>query len=432
MTKRTTIVVLGTIGVCMTLLLLSTFGQHAAARPLRQVCNPPCVPTHSCQIMPGGGVQCQFTCVCPPGSTPGTPGGVTPIGTPFVWTPEPTPMPPPPQCQDVCAREDCPEGETRLTRLCLDPVLGTLYVAAYLEGCCGPSCPCGEPTEEEQPCIPGIDTECSEWGATVRASLPVWYADRLPYPRALVTLGEGFWVSDANGNPATSLPVNEVWGDPVDPGGDACDCRDDDSCDDDPPPAGTVCEFRLGLRADPGNEPPTWDCENDGGGIGYRVSCLWNHSSAGKEYLGKGLSCEDLPAFAVHASVPYWWSFARQWEQWEVVGTDCDECGCSGIDLTGSPSWQGCGSPPDGICVGVHDDPQTEWWGRWCTDRYGWNHHGPDWVLLDLRDYGYSMPFMRNPLVQLAPYRDCGPHPAGVLYVPCIEVQGVISNPKEP
>ena len=74
MTKPTTIVVLGAIAVCVTLLLLSTFGQHATARPLEQVCDPPCVPTHSCQITPGE-VQCQFTCVCPPGSTPGTPGG---------------------------------------------------------------------------------------------------------------------------------------------------------------------------------------------------------------------------------------------------------------------------------------------------------------------------------------------------------------------
>jgi len=326
--------------------------------------------------------------------------------------------PPPPQCQDICAREDCPEGETRLTRLCLDPVLGTLYVAAYLEGCCGPSCPCGEPTEEEQPCTPGITTECSEWGASVRASLPVWYADRLPYPRALVTLGEALWTSDADGNFTTDLPVTEVWGSPVDPGDDDCDCRDGGSCDDDPPPAGTICEFRLGLRADPGNEPPTWGCEDDGGSIGYRVSCLWNHSSAGKEYLGRGLNCEDLPAFAVQASVPYWWSFARQWEQWEQIGEDC-ECVCHG-----GAGDDECGGEP-GLCVG--EDEHWEWH---CDPIYGWRHHGPDWVLLDLRDYGHPTSYMRNPLVQLAPYRACGPHPVGVLYVPCIEVQGLISNPK--
>lgn len=31
--------------------------------------------------------------------------------------------------------------------------------------------PCGEPTEEEQPCIPGMQTACSEWGPSVQASL---------------------------------------------------------------------------------------------------------------------------------------------------------------------------------------------------------------------------------------------------------------------
>jgi len=78
-----------------------------------------------------------------------------------------------------------------------------------------------------------------------------------PYPRALVTLPEEVWVSDAAGNPTAGLPSVEVWGDPVDPGGDDCDWRASGSRDDDSPPAGTICEYRLSLRADPGSEPPT-------------------------------------------------------------------------------------------------------------------------------------------------------------------------------
>jgi hypothetical protein len=416
MMKRASLVVWGALGVCVALLLLaSTFGGRAVARPLGQVCEPPCWLETACQVV-GNEVRCQTHCTCPGSGTP----GVTPIGTPFPWTPSPSPTPPPGGNVEWCLPYECAPGETRLWLVWYLYNLGIYQPVRPLEACCGPSCPCGEPTEEEQPCRPGIDTECSEWGATVQAGLPAWYANRIPYPRALVTLGTSFWTSDADGNFTTDLPVTEVWGRSVDPGGDDCDCRGDGTCEDDPPPAGTICEFRLGLRAEPGNEPPTWGCEDDGGGIGYRVSCLWNHSSAGKEYLGKGLSCEDLPAFAVGASVPYWWSFARQWEQWEQIGQDCD-CVCHG-----GAGDDECGGEP-GLCVG-----EDEHWELQCDPIYGWKHHGPDWVLLDLRDYGYSMPFIRNPLVQLAPYRGCGPHPAGVLYVPCIEVQGVISNPKEP
>jgi hypothetical protein len=416
MTKRATIVIWSAVAGCLALLLLaSTFGGRAAARPLGQVCEPPCWLETACQVV-GNEIRCETHCTCPGGQTP----GATPIGTPFPWTPMPTPTPLPiPGGVAWCLPNACPPGETRLWLLYYSQTSQT-YIPAYtLETCCGPSCPCGQPTDVLQPCQPGIDTECSEWGATVSASMPVWHADRIPYPRGLVTLGTSFWTSDADGNFTTDLPVTEVWGSPVDPGGDDCACRDDGSCDDDPPPGGTICEFRLGLRAEPGNEPPSWSCENDGGGIGYRVSCLWNHSSAGKEYLGKGLSCEDLPAFAVRASVPYWWSFARQWERWEQVGEDC-ECVCQGEagddECTGEP----------GLCTG-----ENEHWELDCDPIYGWKDYGPDWVLLDMRDYGYATPYMRNPQVRLATYRTCGPHPVGVLYVPCIEVQGVISNPKD-
>jgi hypothetical protein len=423
---------------CVALLLLaSIFGGHAEARPLGQVCEPPCWQETECQVV-GGEVHCQTHCTCP-GTTP----GATPVGTPFPWTPSQTPTPPPGGNVEWCLPYECAPGETRLWLVWYLYNLGIYQPVRPLEACCGPSCPCREPTDDLQPCQPGIDTECSEWGATVSASLPVWHADRMPYPRALVTLGTSFWTSDANGSFTTDLPMTEVWGSPVDPGhtgatslaplsaggvpvslagpgGGGCGCRDDGSCEDNPPPEGTICEFRLGLKAEPGSEPPSWRCEDDGGGIGYRISCLWDHSSAGKEYLGKGLNCEDLPAFAVNASVPYWWSLGRQWEQWEKIGDDCD-CECHG----GAGSDE-CGGEP-GQCTGAN-----EHWELECEPIYGWKHHGPNWVLLDMRDYGYATPYMSNPLVQLAPYRACGPHPVGVLYVPCIEVQGVISNPKEP
>lgn len=139
--------------------------------------------------------------------------------------------------------------------------------------------------------------------------------------------------------------------------------------------------------------------------------------------------CPALPAYAIGATVPYWWSFARQWYEWEQIGTDCTECGCTGIDPTGSAGWQDCGDPPPGICVGVHDSPQTEWWGKWCSPVFGWKRHGPDWVLLDLTDYGWPTPYMLNPNVRLVPHPPCEPDPpVGVIYVPCIEVQAPIER----
>ena len=359
---------------------------------------------------------------CEGGSTPGTPGAV--IGTPFVWTPEPTPIPPPPNCTDLCAKEDCPEGETRLTRMCIDQVLGTLYIATYLEGCCGPSCPCGETTEEEQPCIPGTGWfRCTEFEASVQAGLPVWHANREPYPRALVTMPEVVWVSDAAGNPTTVLPSVEAWGDPVDPGEDDCDCRDDGSCDDDSPPEGTICEFKLGLRIDPGNEPPTWTFEDSGAMIGWNAQATWSRSSWGKPELGVGMApdCPPLPAYTVGATVPYWWSFGRQWEQWEQTGTEWSDCFCRPEGEPVGIPHAGCDPGECGECSG--------WCGKIGIEQYGWKHHGPGWVLLNLTDYGWPTPYMLNPNVQMIPHPPCEPNPpVGVIYVPCIEVQAPIER----
>lgn len=356
-----------------------------------------------------------------------TPGAAVTPGTPVPVTPRPTATPFPPQSVDMCVADSCAEGETRLALVHYRCMAGSGHCyphsTEYVEGCCGPSCPCGETTDELQPCTPGGSTTCSEYGATVCASLPVFYAGRQPFPRTMVTLAEHFWLSDANGNPIQDMPTNVVWSSKVNPSGDAaCSCREDGDCDDDSPPVGTKCDFQIGLKAEPGNEPPTWSCEDAQGGTGYRVSCMWEHSSAGKEYNGFGKDCEDLPAFSVGATAPYWWSIGRQWYQWAQIGRDCD-CVCA----TGTATDQcDCHGSDGSRCTGANEFCKQE-----CDPIYGWKHEGPNWELLDLRDYGHPTPYMLNPRVQLAPSYDCGPHPTGVIYVPVIEVQGVISNPKD-
>ena len=127
--------------------------------------------------------------------------------------------------------------------------------------------------------------------------------------------------------------------------------------------------------------------------------------------------CPALPAYALHATVPYWWSFARQWDTWEQTGEDCD-CVCQ----SGSGNDECSGE--QGLCTG-----ENEHWERDCEPVYGWKHHGPDWVLLDLRDYGWPTPYMLNPNVQLVPHPPCEPSPpVGVIYIPCIEVQAPIEK----
>ena len=410
--------VLWIVSVVAGLLALMLAGGQASARlPAQGACVPPCWGELVCQPVGPGGFECQEHCRCPGGETP----GATVVGTPFVVTPQPSPTPPPGGSVEWCLPDECPPGETRLWLVWYLYNLGTYVPVRPLEPCCGPSCPCGEPTEEDQPCLPGTETVCSEWGASVRASLPVWRANREPYPRALVTLPEEVWVSDAAGNPVTTLPAVATWGSPVDPGEDDCACRADGSCDDDPPPEGTICEFKLGLKADPGNEPPAWNFDGCGTRVGWRAQCDWNRSSWGNPELGVGMApdCPALPAYTVQATVPYWWSFARQWDSWEQVGQDC-ECQCHG----GAGVNECAGE--EGLCVNA---PDTEHWVNVCEPTYSWKHNGPDWVLLDLTDYGWPTPYMLNPSVQLIPHPPCEPNPpVGVIYVPCIEVQAPIER----
>jgi hypothetical protein len=371
---------------------------------------------------PNTGTYREVCSCCEAGSTGTAESGLL--------TPWPTATPFPPYTEDMCLRDECPEGETRysLVHYRCSSMTGIQEGydmcwptdVEYVEECCGPHCPCGEPTDVLQPCTGTmIGMNCSEFEARVQASLPVWHANREPYPRALVTLPEEVWVSDAAGNPVTTLPTSEKWGDPVDPGGDDCDCRGSGTCDQDPPPTGTVCEYKLGLRVQPGNEPPTWTFEDCGSTTGWRARCGWNRSSWGKPESGVGVApdCPALPAYALHATVPYWWSFARQWDTWEQTGEDCD-CVCQS-----GPGNDEC-SGEQGLCTG-----ENEHWERDCEPIYGWKHHGPDWVLLDLRDYGWPTPYMLNPNVQLVPHPPCEPSPpVGVIYIPCIEVQAPIEK----
>jgi hypothetical protein len=182
-----------------------------------------------------------------------------------------------------------------------------------------------------------------------------------------------------------------------------------------------MCEYRLGLKMEPGNEAPTWTFEECGTVTGPIAQCGWNRSSWGKPELGVGMRCEPLPAYTVKATVPYWWSIGRQWEAWEKVGQTCD-CSCKVCE---DPN--GCSDECDchgsgGLCI--HDN---EFCDRKCKPVYGWRHHGPDWQLMDLRDYAWPTPFMRNPNVQLIPHPPCEPNPpVGAIYVPCIEVQAPI------
>jgi hypothetical protein len=362
---------------------------------------------------PSAGRYVEVCRCCEVGETPGSTGVAITVMPPSTPTPRPT------GTYYWCLPDGCAPGETRLWLVLYLSWFGSYFPMRAMEPCCGPSCPCVDPSEIREPCGPGNGwLNCSEYEASVEADLPVWHADREPYPRALVTLPVEMWVSDAAGNPTTALPSTEAWGDPVDPGGDACDCRDDGSCEDDPPPVGTVCEYRLGLRIDPGSEPPTWHIEDCGTTTGWRASCPgWTRSSWGKPELGVGMApdCPQLPAYTVRATVPYWWSFGRQWEQWEVVGQDC-ECA----------HWPGFGTAACDLDGDGENDPDTK---RVCENRYDWRHHGPDWVLLDLTLYGWPTPYMLNPNVQLAAHPPCElAPPVGALYIPCIEVQAPIEK----
>lgn len=341
---------------------------------------------------------------CDSGSTPGATGEATyaPV------TPPPTATPFPDNTVSLCAPDACDSGDTRLMLIyyTCDPACYPQY-AVPVEPCCGPSCPCEQQGGQDQYCTPGNGfINCSQYSASVHCDLPAWHADREPYPRALVTMPETVWVVDR--------PTVTCWGDPVDP---------DSDCNSSSPSVGTTCNYKLGLKIEPGSQQPTWNFEDCGTRYGPRVQCSWNKSSWGKPAQwgdppqpGCGF-VQPLPAYRVTAWVPYWWSVGRQWDEWEQVGEDCD-CTC----VSGSGSDECSGSA--GECI--YDD---EHWDQDCDPIYDWVHHGPNWERLDLTEYGHATPYMPNGNVQLVSHPPCEPNPpVGVLNIPCIEVQAPIEE----
>ncbi len=388
----------------LTLMLGPALESHAGS------CPPGCTARRDCVVVPGGGMECTTTCECPDEVEPPDEGEPEPWDPNPDPDPDPDPDPAPGTTQTVCWAANCPPGESRLTHFSYSPT-GELRNVEYREGCCGPSCPCEEPDAppDEPITVPGDWIQGSLWGAQVQLQLPVWTADRVPYPRGMVNVPNRIW--------SENIPPASAWSNRVDPPMYDCSCRATGTCEDDPPAEGTICDFQIGLRTEPGNQAPEWACEESGGGYGYQAICTWPYSSAGKDYIGKGLSCEDLPAFRVTASLPYWWWFGRQWYEWKEVDQEYE---CVHV-----PGWgtAACDLSGDG-----NNDEDTRWIGH---PVYDWVREGPNWELLDLRDYGLSTPYMLNRKVRLVNTRDCGPHPVGVLPIPVIEVQGVISNPKD-
>jgi hypothetical protein len=398
--KRKGLLVAGMVVASLALLLMSGF---ASARPLADACGPGCYRELACWQL-GPSLRCKKQCVCPGGE--GVTPGVTPIGT---YVPPPTPTPIQGEVGEIVCVPWCPSPyETMPVRVeyTWDGVMVAWWPAG---GCCDPPCPCAEPGDERQPCTPDDETMSCEdemWGAEVECELPAWYADQQPYPRGLVGVPVRFRVEDFLSRTCEGRYVH--------PSGDAecASCfEDEDNCS-----VGTMCKYRLLLKAEPvENVPPTWWCEDDGGGIGFEMGCVWQRSSWGKPELGKGLNCEPLPAFTVGASVPYWWYLADEYDVWSERCVD-SECYCA---------------PGDGTPECSEDCPEGTHPVNVCEEKvYYWDHHGPEWELLDMsliRPGG--PPYAENPNLTLVTHPPCDPDPvSGAIHVPVIEVQAPIEE----
>ncbi len=364
-----------------------------------------------------GGVRCYDECnVCGATATP-VPG----------TTPQPTatplPIPYPYTCDgqycyvETCIRDACPSDDYanayRYARIVFT-YDGQYVSTSYLKECGEPPCDMPEGGEGKAgECIidgSGIINDVvnclGEYEVSVSLRLPAWHANRDPYPRGMVYVPTRFWMVDA--------PAAEAWSAPVDIG-DA-----DEGCDADH--VGVINDWKIGLRTEPALLSPHWEAEECGAFDGPVGSCTWQKASWGKPYLGVGKDGEPLPAYRVTGWLPYNWFSRTTWDEC-VEEYKWGECGCSGVDPTGSPDWQDCGDPPPGICVGVYDDPQTEWWGKWREPEYRWQHHDSGWRFIDLTLFGYPTSWMPNPNVQQVPTALEPNPPVGALYVPVIEVQ---------
>lgn len=356
-----------------------------------------------------------------------------------------------------------------------------------------------EETPTPVPCIPSPpDMVCEEeqWGyyIWVEARVPPHRVQVDPFPRWLVGMGAPLPPPYESGEPGRLTLMDYPAFTP--PGlcapngpGFSEGCWSDPAAfpergPDEEPQPGDIRDYRLGLRwrrvradqPDPndlGPVPPVcWDFDerewNIGADYGYGpipamecgstiVSHIYETSSWGKPHNGPRFvppeeacppgadhCCEqvpsgdgewDMPAYQVWVYTTWAAEYATKWEAWEQVGTDWSECGWSGVDPTGSPSWQFCGDPPPGICVGVHGDPPTEWWGRWGEPRYEWVEHFEGWNPIDLQAFGSGSWYYTSWAVVTTgegpwcAFEYADPNPGDTVRVAVVEGQSVLREP---
>ena len=343
---------------------------------------------------------------------------------------------------------------------------------------------------------PGDNGRGFDWGyyLWVSARVPPHRVKMWPFPRWLVAMGAPLPEPFESGEPgrltllddpaftppelcAPNGPGNEggCWSDAV-----SFPAREEGE----EPQPGDIRNYRIGLRwrrarwdqphpNDIDGVPPVcWDFDerewNVGEDYGYgriqnevcwsnEVTHIYETSSWGKPHNGPRFllpeeacrpaqrntgCCEqvpdtwDLPAYQVRVYTTWAAEWAVEYERYERVGTDWSECQCTDFDPSQYPDveWRSCGDPPEGICVGVYDDPQTEWWGKQRQVVYDWVHHFEGWYPIDLRDYGSPTWYYTSYAVTTIGEGPWCPghqytHTGDAVPVPVIEIQSVLRDP---
>jgi hypothetical protein len=374
-----------------------------------------------CAFNPGPPASQSCTCnVCGTVSPPTDGGTALPTHIPL---PTATPLPvewadycTPTYCDvTFCARYGCPEPYYRPVKARYT-IRGDFVAILEIGDCNAPPCNIpegGDDDGEAGECIidgSGILNDAincaGEYEVSVSLSLPVWHADRTPYPRSMVRVASTFYAVDA--------PAAEAWSGAVNIG----QVPADGVCDSDS--LGVTRGWQIGLRTESVFDPPSphWDAEECGSFDGPVGSCAWSRSSWGKPELGVGEHGEPLPAYAVTAWLPYNWFSRTRWETCErvVTGAECQCHGGAGVnECTGQ----------EGLCIHA---PDTEHWVRVEQHDYQWKPYDTGWEFIDLRLFGYATSWMPNPNVQQQPTALDPDPPVGALYVPVIEVQSIIEQ----
>ena len=311
--------------------------------------------------------------------------------------------------------------------------------------------------------LPGNDTPCEDvdWGASgiqclgeyglnVSVSVPCVRVRRAPYPRGLVTVPNVLWLAEGASGTPTSVTA---WSDTL--GYNAClNHSDIGSAFGD----GTqkVRNLQIGLRwVRRTDVPPVWETSDGMRAVGAAAAFTWPYSSYGEPRGGIGLYRERLPAFKVDLTTYWTLQWNVKYELQKKEAPDWGECGCTGgaSNLDDNAGWRPCdgdqpldrtpgerGTPPAGLCVGA-----DEWWGAWwegvqyCDDDGDdsseppdrcWEQHEEGWTDVDLTRFGYPTSYFISRAAGPVPtWLEPNPACNGV-YVPVIEVQGVISNPR--